>query len=328
MFKKTGIALVLALSLMYTAGCQGDNNAVDQTGGQQEQADQTTGQKANQPANASQPADLTSSQTTLDTELDTPKHAVSVKDWNPLEEWYQEQKITSRCEFGQLKEYVKTVSYKAVNDSAQIKGYSGKQIIYVWDTSLKKNDIYKIAQFWLFNEIDGHTDVVQLMIDIRGKKSGKVCLRFADRERRSAAVYEMSKGKIKSKPYLVADYKDEIQENVAAGDVRYCFDWGSAKSESCIHPQLNREVFGKVYRSGINFLTEMTREQKERIAAAIVQTYVDVDIKTFKEDEQYEESPFLGMHVSIMSFGEKEEPELFFVLDQNEDKMLRVDTEK
>ena len=80
MFKKTGIALVLALSLMCTAGCQGDNNAVDQTGGQQEQADQTTGQKANQPANASQPADLTSSQTSLD----TPKHAVSVKDWNGI----------------------------------------------------------------------------------------------------------------------------------------------------------------------------------------------------------------------------------------------------
>ena len=37
MFKKAGIALVLALSFICTAGCQGDSNVVEQTGGKQEQ---------------------------------------------------------------------------------------------------------------------------------------------------------------------------------------------------------------------------------------------------------------------------------------------------
>lgn len=291
MFKKTAMTLVLALLLIGAVGCQKNENAVDQQ--------------------AEQPAD--------------PQEMISYDgELNPLSKWYEEQKIESRCTFGERSDIYKEISYKAANDSAQISGYFGKQVIFLTDASMKKEEIYKIAQYFLFNEIDHHQDIVQWTAEFKGKVRYKVCLRFADKARTSVAVYEMVKGKIKSKPYAVIDYKDQIKEDVSDGKVRFCFDAGTDELESFVHPQLKKKVTGAVYSSRVVVFTQMTREQQERIAAAAAQEFVDETIKNSEDNAKI----FLGMHVSISYFGEIQKPELFFVWDKNKDKLLRAEAGK
>lgn len=296
--KKMGMVLILALSLMCMAGCQGNNSTVDQTG--EQSADQASGVS----------------------------ELPSCGDTNPLREWYEEQKLVDndngRVTYVNRENFFESVSYKAVNDSAQIKGYFGKQIIYVWDTSMKEEDFDKMAQFFFFNELDNQNDVVEWTAEFKGKAKYKVFLRFADRERTSVALYKISKGKPESKPYAVIDYKDQIKKMMADGDVRRCIAQGKQEIETHMHPQLNKKVTGTVESITVVFLSKMTKEQQQRIAAAEAQRFVDERIKGDEDNEKI----FLGIRVGISYFGEKQEPEMFFMWDKNKDKLLRAETEK
>ena len=304
--KKIGMALVLVLSLMCMAGCQGNGSAADQSGGQS--ADQTGEQSADQTSDTSE--------------------LPSYGDTNPLKEWYEEQKLVDndngRVTYGVRENVFESVSYKAVNDSAQITGYYGDQVVYVQDTSMKEEDFDKMAQFFFFNELDLHEDVVEWTAEFKGKAKYKVFLRFADRERTSVALYKISKGKPESKPYAVIDYKDQIKKMMADGDVRRCIALGEQEIETHLHPQLNKKVTGTVESITVVFFSKMTKEQQQRIAAAEAQRFVDKRIKGDEENEKI----FLGIRVGISCFGEKQEPELFFMWDKNKDKLLRAETEK
>lgn len=296
--KKMGMVLILALSLMCMAGCQENNSAVDQNGGQS--ADQASGVS----------------------------ELPSYVDTNPLKDWFEEQKLVDddngRVTYGDRENFLESVSYKAVNDSAQITGYYGDQVVYVQDTSMKEEDFDKMAQFFFFNELDNQNDVVEWTAEFKGKAKYKVFLRFADRERTSVALYKISKGKPESKPYAVIDYKDQIKKMMTDGDVRRCIAKGKQEIETHMHPQLNKKVTGAVESITVVFFSKMTKEQQQRIAAAEAQRFVDEHIK----DDEDNEKIFLGIRVGISYFGEKQEPEMFFMWDKNKDKLLRAETEK
>lgn len=244
---------------------------------------------------------------------------------NPLTDWYDQNQIESKCEFISLSiNYDKEVEYTSASDSFQQKGFAGEHIFLLKDPTMKKEEVYKIAQFFFFKQMDDHQNVVEWTVEVKGKVKYKVALRYADKNRKSVALYEIQKGELSSAPFDIIDYQAQIgEDSIKTGDIRYCLDQEDSVVEKHRHPQLQKQIKGIVYQSRIHLFTNLDEEEQTKIVTSIVQNYVDNEIK-IDEDTK---ATFIGIRAIVFVFGQEYPKKLFYMLDKDKDKMLMVDEE-